>query len=60
MKFPPEKNATFTGFHGAKQTGPANTPFYRLHVIDKNNYATWITVVCNWLVLSQKLVEGKC
>ena len=33
MKFPPEKNATFTGFHGAKQTGPANPPFYWHHVI---------------------------
>ena len=34
IKFPAEKNASFTRFHGAKQTGPANTPFYRLHVLD--------------------------
>ena len=33
MKFPVEKNATFTRFYGAKQTGPANLSFYRLHVI---------------------------
>ena len=33
MKFPVEKNATFTRFYGAKQTGPANPPFYRLHVV---------------------------
>ena len=35
MKFPAEKNAPFTQFYGAKQTGPANTPFYRLHVLLK-------------------------
>ena len=39
MKFPAKKNATFTRFHGAKQTGPANPPFYRLHVISREREA---------------------
>ena len=33
MKFPPEKNATFTQFHGAKRTGPANPPSYWHYVL---------------------------
>ena len=46
MKFPAEKNASFTRFHGAKQTGPANTPFYRLHVV--YDAAVGIVNVCLW------------
>ena len=40
MKFPAEKNATFTQFHGAKQTGPANPPSYWHHILSTTNIHT--------------------
>ena len=61
MKFPAKENATFTRFYGAKQTGPANPPFYRLHVLHAFHFTrTWISVVSLSVLFFRPTLRFRC
>ena len=53
MKYPAKKTTPLTRFHGAKQAGPANPPFYWHYVIVKTRYivSKWkdSTYVCDFI-----------